>query len=182
MRGFGYSRPQNTIRDGGAHVADLAKKRIQAVVEPVVNAQGYDLEELKVSQAGRRTLVRVLVDRDGGVDLDAVASISHSVSKALDEDESASGPFASTSYTLEVSSPGVDRPLTQPRHWRRNVERLVTVTIDNASVTGRVLAADDRGVDLELPAGVKTVAYGDLGSGRVQLEYSRSSGKEERQG
>lgn len=163
-------------------MADLARKRIQAVVERVVPEQGYDLEELKVSQAGRRTMVRVLVDRDGGVDLDAIAEVSRTLSKALDAAESDEGPFTSSSYTLEVSSPGVDRPLTLPRHWRRNIGRLVSVKVADEPVTGRILAADDRGVELDLVGGSRTVTYGELGSGRVQLEYSRSSGKEERKG
>lgn len=163
-------------------MADPVRERIRAVVEPVATEHGYDVEELKVSRAGRRTLVRVLVDRDGGVDLDAVAEVSRTLSKALDAAESADGPFASGSYTLEVSSPGVDRPLTLPRHWRRNVGRLVSVSLGDEKVTGRVLAADDRGVELDLAGGPRTVTYGELGSGRVQLEFSRSSGKKERQG
>ncbi|HIV58166.1 MAG TPA: ribosome maturation factor RimP [Candidatus Stackebrandtia faecavium] len=163
-------------------MADLARERIQAVVEPVVTEQGYDLEELKVSQAGRRTLVRVMVDRDGGVDLDAIAAVSRTVSKALDSDEAESGPFSTSSYTLEVSSPGVDRPLTLPRHWRRNIGRKVKVDLGQGAVTGRVTAADENGVTLDLAEGHKSVAYRDLGSGRVQLEFSRSSGKNERQG
>ncbi len=163
-------------------MADVAQERIKAVVEPVVTEQGYDLEELKVSQAGRRTLVRVMVDRDGGVDLDAIAAVSRSVSKALDADEAESGPFSRSAYTLEVSSPGVDRPLTLPRHWRRNIGRKVKVSLGQGTVTGRVIAADEDGVKLDLAEGHKSVAYRDLGSGRVQLEFSRSSGKNERQG
>jgi ribosome maturation factor RimP len=163
-------------------MTDLVHKRIQGVVESVLTAHGYDLEELRVSQAGRRTMVRVLIDREGGMDLDAVAGMSRTLSKALDEAESADGPFAASSYTLEVSSPGVDRPLTLPRHWRRNKGRLVNVQLDDGQVTGRITAADDRGVELELDGGSRTVTYGELGTGRIQLEYSRASSKEEGQG
>lgn len=159
-------------------MADVTRKRILAVLEPVLAEAGYDLEELKVSQAGRRTLVRVLVDRDAGVDLDAIASVSRVLSKALDKSEADDGPFATNSYTLEVSSPGVDRPLTLPRHWRRNVGRLVSVRLSDATVTARIHAADDENVELELSDGTRGVAYGDLGPGRVQLEFSRSASKE----
>ncbi|HZE39634.1 MAG TPA: ribosome maturation factor RimP [Stackebrandtia sp.] len=162
-------------------MTDVTRKRIRAVVEPVVTAEGYDLEELKVSQAGRRTMVRVLVDRDGGVDLDAIAAVSRELSKALDAAEADEGPFAASSYTLEVSSPGVDRPLTMPRHWRRNAGRLVSVRLKDSTVTARITGADDDGVELDTPEGSRRVAYGDLGSGRIQLEFSRSSGKNERQ-
>ena len=159
-------------------MADVTRKRILAVLEPVLADAGYDLEELKVSQAGRRTLVRVLVDRDAGVDLVAVAEVSRTLSKALDKSEEDDGPFATNSYTLEVSSPGVDRPLTMPRHWRRNIGRLVSVRLADATVTARILAADEDDVELEVSGGSRTVAYGDLGPGRVQLEFSRSATKE----
>ncbi|MGH8878410.1 MAG: ribosome maturation factor RimP, partial [Stackebrandtia sp.] len=154
------------------------RKRILAVLEPVLAEAGYDLEELKVSQAGRRTLVRVLVDRDSGADLDAIANVSRALSKALDKSEADDGPFATNSYTLEVSSPGVERPLTLPRHWRRNIGRLVSVRLGNATVTARILAADDAQVELEESGGPCTRTYAELGPGRVQLEFSRSASKE----
>lgn len=159
-------------------MADVTRKRILAVIEPVLADAGYDLEELKVSQAGRRTLVRVLVDRDAGVDLDAIAAVSRVLSKALDQSESDDGPFATNSYTLEVSSPGVDRPLTLPRHWRRNIGRLVSVRLSDATVTARIIAADDKSVELELSGQRRTHTYDELGPGRVQLEFSRSASKE----
>lgn len=159
-------------------MADVTWKRVSAVLGPVLAEAGYDLEELKVSQAGRRTLVRVLVDRDAGVDLDAIADVSRALSKALDRAEADDGPFATNSYTLEVSSPGVDRPLTLPRHWRRNIGRLVSVRLDGSTVTARVLAADDEHVELEESEKRHTVSYGELGPGRVQLEFSRSANKE----
>ena len=88
--------------------------RIADVIRPVVAAAGMDLEAIRVSAAGRRRLLRVVVDSDGGVSLDDAATISRQLSAALDE-VAVMGDFP---YTLEVSSPGVDRPLTDPRHWR----------------------------------------------------------------
>ena len=98
---------------------------ISRAVAPLVTAAGLDLEDVVVRPAGRRSLVRVVVDSDGGVSLDAVASISGAISEALDE----AGVMGQTPYTLEVSSPGVDRPLTEPRHWRRARGRLVQVEL-----------------------------------------------------
>lgn len=161
-------------------MSDSTQRRIQAVIEPVLVADGYDLEDLKVSKAGRRTLVRVLVDRDGGANLDAIAAVSRNLSSALDEAEAADGAFAASSYTLEVSSPGVDRPLKLPRHWRRNIGRLVEVAIGDETVSGRIQAADDAGVELLIADQTRTIAYGDLGAGRIQLEFSRSAGNEEK--
>jgi ribosome maturation factor RimP len=143
------------------------------VIEPVVAAAGYDLEELSLSRAGRRHVVRVLIDGDGGVNLDAVATVSRDISTALDAAEEAGDELLVGEYQLEVGSPGVDRPLTLPRHWRRNVSRLVAVTVDGRAVTGRVTAADDEGVVLDVDGTVHEVTYAQLGPGRVQIEFNR---------
>ena len=106
-----------------------ATPRVLALLEPVVAGAGYDLEDLTVSAAGKRSVVRVLVDKDGGVTLDDVADVSRLVSEALDAADEQDPTLLGTSYVLEVSSPGVDRPLTEPRHWRRNVGRLVVAAL-----------------------------------------------------
>jgi ribosome maturation factor RimP len=155
------------------------RSRIVALVEPVVNAAGYDLEEVTVNQAGRRTVVRVVVDADGGITLDDIAAVSRAVSAALDGTDAAGGSsFGTGPYTLEVTSPGVDRPLTEPRHWRRNVGRLVTVRVESRSMTARITGVDDRGVHLTDDRGVHSVAYSELGPGKVQVEFGRPSEKE----
>ena len=101
-----------------------------------------------MTPAGRRSVVRVVVDRDEGVTLDDIAEVSRAVSEVLDRNDDGMGR---TPYVLEVTSPGVDRPLTEARHWRRNVGRLVTVAVGPAGrtqeVTGRVTAVDDAGRD-----------------------------------
>jgi len=154
------------------------RSRIVALVEPVVNAAGYDLEEVAVNQAGRRTVVRVVVDADGGITLDDIAAVSREVSAALDASDGRPGSsFGTGPYTLEVTSPGVDRPLTEPRHWRRNVGRLVTVRVGEKSVTARVVAADEAGVRLADDGGVRSAGYGELGPGRVQVEFDRPAAK-----
>jgi ribosome maturation factor RimP len=146
-----------------------AKARVRAVIEPVVTAAGYDLEDVNLSRAGRRHVVRVLVDADGGIKLDDVAVVSREISAALDAADEAGGEVLAGEYQLEVGSPGVDRPLTAPRHWRRNVGRLVTVN----GLTGRVIAADDDGIVLDVDGAQREIAHGDLGPGRVQIEFKR---------
>ncbi|MDQ6875424.1 MAG: ribosome maturation factor RimP [Actinomycetota bacterium] len=146
--------------------------RITAVLQPVVAAFGCDLEEVAVSSVGRSTLVRLVVDGDGGVSLDLIADLSRAASSALDDAE-AGGAFAAVSYTLEVSSPGVDRPLRQPRHWRRAVGRLVRTRVDGAALEGRIVSADEAGVVLDVAGSSQQVAYSALGRGSVQVEFSR---------
>jgi ribosome maturation factor RimP len=154
-------------------MAQQHRQRLLAVVEPVVAAGGYDLEDLNVSRVGRRHLLRIAVDSDAGVDLDAVAELSRGISAALDEAEASGDELIAGEYELEVGSPGVDRPLTVPRHWRRNRARLVKVKAAGAEVTGRVVAADDAGVTLDVDGDRRTHAYADLGPGRVQVELKR---------
>ena len=105
--------------------------------------------------------------------LDAVAVLSRAMSAALDEAEAAGGDLVAGEYELEVSSPGVDRPLTLPRHWRRNVGRLVKVTAGERPVVGRISAADETGVTVDVDGRPRRLDYDALGPGRVQVEFNR---------
>ena len=154
-------------------MAAVSTQRVHDALESVVVAAGYDLEDVSVTAAGRRSVVRVVVDRDGGIDLDAVADVSRVVSAALDETD----VMGAATYVLEVTSPGVDRPLTLPRHWRRAVGRLVTVAIsDVGSLRGRVRDADDTSVTLDVDGAVQRVPHDRLGPGHVQVEFAREDG------
>jgi len=136
---------------------------------PVITSQGYDLDDLSVTAAGRRSLIRITVDGEDGIDLDAVAAVSRAVADTLDTD--GESEFAGP-YVLEVSSPGVDRPLTEPRHWRRAVGRLVTVPIGEKTITGRVMAADAN-LTLEVDGSEQVYPLSQLSTGRVQVEFTR---------
>lgn len=147
--------------------------RLDTLLSPVVGHAGADLEQVEVVPAGRRRVVRVVVDRDGGIDLDGVATLSRAVSAALEDADL----MGATPYVLEVTSPGVDRPLTAPRHWRRAAGRLVRVVrVDGTTVTGRVLGADDDAVDLGGPEGAGRLRYRDVARARVEVEFAREEG------
>lgn len=167
----------NAARAAQAARSSQAREHLLEVLAPVVAATGHDLEDVTVTSAGRRSLVRVIVDADGGVDLDAVADVSRAVSEALDGD-SPGGPSFAGPYVLEVSSPGVDRPLSERRHWRRAVGRLVQVPVDRAPITGRLVGADDIGVTLDVDGSAVHIAWGDLGRGRVQVEFNHAAVEE----
>jgi ribosome maturation factor RimP len=173
----------------GAGAGDEVTARLTGWISPVVTAAGYDLEELVVRPAGQRSVVRVVVDRDSGVSLDDVAQVSRALSEVLDaQDES----LGRSPYVLEVTSPGVDRPLTLPRHWRRNVGRLVSVAVGpekaREQVTSRVVRVEDDGVVLTVEkggtkkgqvrrtVGERTVVWAELGEARVQIEFTRPAG------
>ncbi|GII86419.1 hypothetical protein Ssi03_44090 [Sphaerisporangium siamense] len=150
--------------------ADARRDRLIKLLEPVVAVEGLDLEGVTITPAGKRRLLRVIVDGDGGVSLDQLADVSKLASKALDEsDVMGGGP-----YVLEVTSPGVDRPLTEPRHWRRARGRLVKADLrDGTTVEGRVLSALDAGVKLSVEGTTRLLAWDELAKGRVQVEFRR---------
>jgi ribosome maturation factor RimP len=155
------------IRPAAGPVDD---KRLAGMIQPVVAAAGLDLESVRVTIAGKRRLLRVVVDGDHSVSLDETADVSREVSALLD----ASSMMGEVPYTLEVSSPGVDRPLTEPRHWRRAVRRLVRVkAAGEGTVQGRVLVADEAGVTLDVDGVRHSFTYGVLGPGAVQVEFGR---------
>ncbi len=151
-------------------VGPVNDKRLAELIEPVVAAAGMDLESVRMSVAGKRRLLRIVVDGDGGVSLDDAADVSREISAMLDEGNA----LGEVPYTLEVSSPGVDRPLTEPRHWRRAVGRLVKVKVTGeGTAEGRILAADSGGVTLDLPKGERRFGLGELGPGATQIEFGR---------
>ncbi|MCW2884478.1 MAG: ribosome maturation factor RimP [Streptosporangiaceae bacterium] len=154
---------------------------IRRLLEPVIGAAGFDLEDLVIQPAGRRRLVRVVVDADGGISLDDVAAVNQAVSQALDDTDL----MGSQPYVLEVTSPGVDRPLTEPRHWRRAIGRLVRTSLSGAGpggngsdggseIEGRVVAADDEAVVIDVAGEERRLYYGEVDRGRVQVEFRRA--------
>jgi ribosome maturation factor RimP len=141
--------------------------------DPLV-ASGLDLEDVEISTVGRRRLVRVLVDKDGGVTLDEIADATHLVGGLLDN----SDVLGDAAYTLEVTSPGIDRPLTQPRHWRRNVDRLVKVRPrEGQQFTGRVLDVDDSRAVLDVDGERRAVPYAEVAKATVEVEFNRPAAR-----
>jgi ribosome maturation factor RimP len=155
------------IRPAAAPADD---KSLAGLIQPVVTAAGMDVESVRGSVVGKRRLLRIVVDSDHGVSLDDAAEVSRQISALLD----ASDVMGEIPYTLEVSSPGVDRPLTEPRHWRRAARRLVKVKVPGeGSVVGRVLAADDNRVTLDVDGSKRELEYSALGPGAIQVEFGR---------
>ncbi|GGP48367.1 ribosome maturation factor RimP [Saccharothrix coeruleofusca] len=149
--------------------------QLAPVVREAVEAIGFDLELLDVNQAGRRRLVKVVVDGEDGIGLDEVAQASRAISAALDAHEH----LIAGSYTLEVTSPGADRPLTRPRHWRRARLRLVKVKQpDRVEWFGRVGDADDTGVVLLVKGELRRVEYRDIERAVVEVEFKQPPAEE----
>ena len=168
------SSSQSRPSGGGKNALSKRREAVIVVLTPVVEAEGYFLEDVDLRAVGRRLVLRILVDTETGVNLDDVAKASHLISEVLDEKD----PFDDEPYTLEVSSPGVDRPLTMPRHWTRNLGRLVAVTLTNSKqLTGRISSIDGDVVVLEFDnKGRKTtqqIPLAEIAKAIVQIEFSR---------
>ena len=153
------------------------ERRLRAVVEQITAQAGFDLEDLTVQAAGRRRIVRVVIDGDDGVSLDDAADVSRAISEALDADQD--DPMGSAPYALEVTSPGIGRPLTLPRHFRRARTRLLTIaTTDGRALTGHLLESTDSGVVLLTgKSGIDRVdvLYDTIAKAKVEVEFKAPS-------
>ena len=163
-----------------------ADQVVRDQLDPVVRDLGLVLDDVAVTTVGDRLLLRVVLDlpdeQVGSLSLDAVADAARAVSTALDEAD----PMGQSPYTLEVSSPGVERPLTEPRHLRRNVGRVVQLTlVDGGVATGRVLSVQDDDALVLLLNGAKkgmpatkqrVIAWADVVQGVVKVEFNRPDG------
>ncbi|KQQ41632.1 ribosome maturation factor RimP [Nocardioides sp. Leaf307] len=148
-------------------------ERIEAELTGPLAALGLDVEAVEITPAGKRRVLRVAVDQDGGVTLDDVAEATREVNRVLDE----SDVMGEHPYTLEVTSRGVDRPLTLPRHWRRNTDRLVKVTLaDGTSMTGRITDTGQETATLDVAGQQQLVTYAEVAKALVQVEFNRPGG------
>ncbi|MET8686190.1 ribosome maturation factor RimP [Streptomyces sp. NPDC004732] len=157
-------------------------ERLRQLLEPLVTSQDLDLEEIEVASVGRKRVLRVVIDSEDGVDLDAIAEVSRVLSAKLDETDA----MGAGEYDLEVGSPGAERALTEHRHYVRAVDRQVKFQLtEGGELTARILTVDDEGLDLEVP-GVKgrkatsrRLAFDEIDKARVQVEFNRKDKKEE---
>jgi ribosome maturation factor RimP len=146
------------------------RDRLAEELSAPVGALGLDLEGVDLSSAGKRRVLRVAVDKDGGVTMDDIAEATRAVSTALDSRDL----MGERTYTLEVSSPGVDRPLTLPRHWRRNAGRLVKVSLhEGEPVTGRITTSDDDAAVLDVEGTEHRVPFDQVSKAKIQVEFKK---------
>lgn len=153
----------------------MKQQAIEGVVGPVVEQCGLEVDRIEIASAGKRSVLRVYLDGDGpegrGPSLDEIAEATRALSAALD----ASDATGNAPYTLEVSSRGVSRPLTEPKHYRRNVGRLVALTLPDGTVTGRISAADADGIDLDVDGAVRRVEFTGISKAVVQAELRKDA-------
>lgn len=146
---------------------------IASLVEPLLAVGGLELDRLEIVRAGKRSVLRLYLDGDGpegrGPSLDEIADATRAISVALDE----SPAVGNAPYTLEVSSRGVSRPLTELKHFRRNVGRLVTLTLPEGPLAGRIVAVDGDAVELDVDGVSRLVLVADIITAVVTAELRK---------
>jgi len=152
----------------------MRTSQLPGVLTPILAQFGLELEAVEVIPAGKRQLLRVVVDGDGatgtGPLLDDLAEASKALSAALDSSDA----VGNGAYTLEVTTRGIGRPLERPAHWRRNRGRLVRVTTgDGTTVTGRIVRSDEQTAQLDVDGHLQEVPLADVTQALVQVELNR---------
>lgn len=157
----------------------MQESQISALVEPILSAHALELDRLDITPIGKRSILRITVDGDGpdghGPLLDDIARASSAISEALDENPA----VGDAPFTLEVSTRGVSKPLTEPRHFRRNAGRLVKLWLGGGQVTGRIISAGEAEVTIEVEGMEQSHQLAEIDKAVVQVEMNRSFEDEE---
>ena len=153
---------------------------ITDLISPAVTEAGFYLEEVQIASPGSLRTVTCVVDGPTPLNLDQVTVVSRIISELLDSADI----MGDTPFTLEVTSPGVDRPLTEVRHWTKNLTRLIKTTLNDGSViTGRLTEFDE--INATLVENIKgrikshTVAFADIKRAVVEIEFNRKDAVDE---
>ena len=143
------------------------KEEIAAAITPTIESLGFYLEDLNITSAGRRSMLTVIVDGDTHLTLDQVTSVTKAIGEIVENIQS----LGQTPFTLEVTSPGIDRPLTKPRHWKKNVDRLVKVVLQDASeVKGRIKDSNQETATID----DKLIKFTDIKRATLEVEFKQA--------
>jgi ribosome maturation factor RimP len=142
------------------------KEQVAAVITPAIESLGFYVEDISITSAGRRSMLTVIVDGDTHLSLDQVTVATKAISEIVENLPT----LGNNPFTLEVTSPGLDRPLTKPRHWRKNKDRLIKIVLnDGKEITGRIKDSTD---DLVIVDEQK-VAFVDIKRATLEIEFKQ---------
>ena len=140
------------------------KEDISAAITPALEALGFYLEDVTIISAGRRSMLTVIVDGDTHLSLDQVTSATKAIGEIVESIQS----LGETPFTLEVTSPGLDRPLTKVRHWQKNINRLVKVVLlDGLEIKGRIKDVNEVSATID----EKNISYSDIKRATLEIEF-----------
>ena len=140
------------------------KEDISDAVTPALSALGFYLEDVTITSAGRRSMLTIIVDGDTHLSLDQVTSATKAIGEIVESIQS----LGETPFTLEVTSPGLDRPLTKVRHWQKNINRLVKVVLlDGSEIKGRIKDVNEVSARVD----EKNINYSDIKRATLEIEF-----------
>jgi ribosome maturation factor RimP len=140
----------------------------EALVRPVIEGEGLELVDVTFGRESGRRILRITVDREGGVDLDTISGLSQKVSRRLDLEGFEPGPYA-----LEVSTPGIERPLRRPQDFRRAVGERVLVKTDEGVLEGELRAAEEDAIRIAAAEGERRVALAEVAAAKTVVDWER---------
>ncbi len=146
----------------------MTREDIFDKISPLVHKFDFELEDVILKSAGKNTIVQVLVDKDSGISLDEVASLSTKLSDFFDENSL----MGNMTYTLDVGSPGIDRPLTKLRHWKKNLDRIVKINSKSNVFEGRIKKVEETEVQIEIKGKLQSFQYSDISKAIIQVEFN----------
>ena len=147
----------------------ISVSELTALLEPVVSAFSFDLDDIEITKSGGQRILDVTIDGDSGVNLDEVAEVSRAISEFLDNSDA----MGDEAYVLEVGTRGVTKPLTKPVHWARNVGRLVNVAGDAINAVGRIVEFNDPDVTLDIKGKQRTISIREISRAHIEVEFKK---------
>ena len=142
------------------------KEQVAAVITPAIQALGFYVEDISITAAGRRSMLTVIVDGDTHLSLDQVTVATKAISEIVENLPT----LGNNPFTLEVTSPGLDRPLTKPRHWRKNKDRLIKIVLnDGKEVTGRIKDSTEADVTVD----EQNIKFADIKRATLEIEFKQ---------
>jgi len=144
------------------------KEQVLAVITPAIESLGFYIEDITITSAGKRSMLTVIVDGDTHLSLDQVTVATKAISEIVENLPT----LGNNPFTLEVTSPGLDRPLTKPRHWRKNQDRLIKVVLtDGKEIMGRIKDSTESSVNID----DQTINFADIKRATLEVEFKKES-------
>lgn len=144
------------------------KEQVLAVITPAIESLGFYIEDITISSAGKRSMLTVIVDGDTHLSLDQVTVATKAISEIVENLPT----LGNNPFTLEVTSPGLDRPLTKPRHWRKNKDRLIKIILnDGEEINGRIKESTENSVSVD----EQVINFADIKRATLEIEFKKDS-------
>ena len=143
-----------------------SKEQIAAAITPAIESLGFYVEDIAITSAGKRSMLTVIVDGDTHLSLDQVTVATKAISEIVENLPT----LGNNPFTLEVTSPGLDRPLTKPRHWQKNKDRLIKIILnDGKEITGRIKDSTQSAVTVD----EQVINFADMKRATLEIEFKQ---------